>query len=148
MKVQIRLVGGDEAKISTEHSASSYGQAVLIWQGEAYGPGDVLPEGEYPAELEWLRDEPKPTRWAWRIVQDALSRYHPHGESYDGPEQQQRNELGCIWHPPVCGDSQAWTMDGPESSELNLPAHWEHSPECELIRQFIALGKAANVSYA
>ena len=33
---------GEPAKLTTEHAASSYGQPVLVWRGEAYGPGDLL----------------------------------------------------------------------------------------------------------
>lgn len=29
-------------KLTTEHSASSYGQPVLLVEGEVYGPGDLI----------------------------------------------------------------------------------------------------------
>jgi hypothetical protein len=38
-------------ELTTEHSASSYGVPVLVLDGLAYGPGDVLPSGEQAASL-------------------------------------------------------------------------------------------------
>ena len=37
---------GEPARLTTEHAASSYGQPVLVWQGEAYGLGDLLEDPE------------------------------------------------------------------------------------------------------
>ena len=42
-----------DATLTTEHSASSYGQPVLVIEGEAYGPGDVLPNGM--VARQWVR---------------------------------------------------------------------------------------------
>ncbi|MEA3400600.1 MAG: hypothetical protein U9R79_05075 [Armatimonadota bacterium] len=46
-----------EAVLSTEHAASSYGQPVLVIEGEAYGPADLLqlPQGGVMTALEWVR---------------------------------------------------------------------------------------------
>jgi hypothetical protein len=32
------------SSITNEHSASSYGQPVLVIDGQAYGPGDLVPD--------------------------------------------------------------------------------------------------------
>lgn len=39
-------------RLTTDHAASSYGQPVLVCDGEAYGPADVLP---FPEGMEFLR---------------------------------------------------------------------------------------------
>ena len=38
---------GQEARLTTDHAASSYGQPVLVLDGDAFGPGDLLenPDG-------------------------------------------------------------------------------------------------------
>jgi hypothetical protein len=43
--------------LTTDHAASSYGLPVLVCDGEAYGPGDILPSGESAAEwvTRWMR---------------------------------------------------------------------------------------------
>lgn len=38
------------ADLTTEHAASSYGRPVLVIDGEAYGPFDILANGMYLAE--------------------------------------------------------------------------------------------------
>jgi hypothetical protein len=44
MKQNVQLMKSKEAAIlSDEHAASSYGQPVLVWRGQAYGPGDSIP---------------------------------------------------------------------------------------------------------
>lgn len=35
--------------LTTDHPASSYGLPVLVVDGEAYGPSDILPSGESAA---------------------------------------------------------------------------------------------------
>ncbi len=45
---------GNEITITMEHAASSYGQPVALYQGEAYGVMD-MPPGEEP--LGWLMEE-------------------------------------------------------------------------------------------
>lgn len=46
-----------DARLSTGHAASSYGQPVLVIDGEAYGPADLLqlPEGTLITAREWVR---------------------------------------------------------------------------------------------
>ena len=34
-----------EGTLTTDHAASSYGQPVLVYEGTAYGPGDVIARG-------------------------------------------------------------------------------------------------------
>jgi len=36
------LLDGLPATLTCDHAASSYGRPVLVWQGEAFGPGDLL----------------------------------------------------------------------------------------------------------
>lgn len=43
------------ATLSTDHVASSYGRPVLVIDGTAYGPGDVLPSGQLAAEADVAR---------------------------------------------------------------------------------------------
>jgi len=44
--------------LTTEHAASSYGMPVLVVDGAAYGPGDLLSDGESASEWveRWSRD--------------------------------------------------------------------------------------------
>lgn len=57
--MQLEYVGSPypEAVLTTEHSASSYGQPVLLIGGEAFGPGDLLtlPEGGVIVARDWVR---------------------------------------------------------------------------------------------
>ena len=42
------IAGADYAVLTTNHSCSSHGKPVLVWQGQAYAPADVLcVEGEH-----------------------------------------------------------------------------------------------------
>lgn len=45
------------ARLTCEHAASSHGQPVLVIDGEAYGPGDLLtmPEGALMIARDWVR---------------------------------------------------------------------------------------------
>jgi hypothetical protein len=44
MRQNVQLMKSKEAAIlSDEHAASCYGQPVLVWRGQAYGPGDSIP---------------------------------------------------------------------------------------------------------
>lgn len=43
---------GNYDLLTDEHSAASYGRPVLVHNGVAYGPGDIIPDnlfGDYPA---------------------------------------------------------------------------------------------------
>ena len=40
-EVTISDLGSITGRLTTDHAASSYGQPVLVLDGEAYGPGDV-----------------------------------------------------------------------------------------------------------
>lgn len=44
--------------LSTEHAACSYGLPVVVADGQAYGPGDVLPGGKLATEwvLLWASE--------------------------------------------------------------------------------------------
>lgn len=57
--MQLEYVGSPypEAQLTTEHAASSYGQPVLVIDGEAFGPGDLLtlPDGGMMVAREWVR---------------------------------------------------------------------------------------------
>ena len=59
MQATIRdAAGAVLAELTTEHSASSYGRPVLVYEGEAFGPGDVLeqPAGAGPLNAgAWVR---------------------------------------------------------------------------------------------
>jgi len=41
----------DGPVLTTEHSASSYGLPVAVWQGKAYGPADDIGGGKTMADL-------------------------------------------------------------------------------------------------
>jgi hypothetical protein len=41
--------GEPEVLLTTDHAASSYGVPVLLIDGQAYGPGDILPSGDLAA---------------------------------------------------------------------------------------------------
>lgn len=43
---------GQCGTMTTEHAASSYGLPVLVIDGQAYGPGDVLCHGRVAADVE------------------------------------------------------------------------------------------------
>jgi len=40
-----------ELTLTTEHASSSYGRPVLVVDGQAYGPGDRLPDGRIAGDL-------------------------------------------------------------------------------------------------
>ena len=45
MDAKVKIVGTEvEGHLTTEHSASSYGQPVLVIGEQAYGPGDLVPK--------------------------------------------------------------------------------------------------------
>jgi len=48
--------------LTTAHAASSYGQPVLLLDGDAFGPGDMTPAGMTGAELV--------TTWAARFIRE------------------------------------------------------------------------------
>jgi hypothetical protein len=49
---------GLPVRLTTERAASSSGQVVLIWQGEVFGPGDLLSPGDVriPTALAAVRE--------------------------------------------------------------------------------------------
>ena len=49
------------AELTTEHAASSYGRPVLVYEGEAFGPDDVL---EQPGDAGPLRAGAWVRAWA------------------------------------------------------------------------------------
>ena len=67
----------DGAILTDEHSASSYGQPVLVYEGCAYGPADVVPTDTV------FGDEP-----AYRMGQRGVGR----GSQTFSPEQQALQE--------------------------------------------------------
>lgn len=50
--------------LTTAHSASSYGRPVLVIDGDAYGPADLVPSGITAADLvrQWAARFASPTR--------------------------------------------------------------------------------------
>ncbi len=48
--------------LTTNHAASSYGQPVLLLDGEAFGPADITPAGMTGGELV--------TTWAARFIRE------------------------------------------------------------------------------
>jgi len=61
----------DRAKLTDEHSASSYGIPVLVWNGEPYGPGD-LPDCQLVAH--WHKSQTGPI---WKLIEKAINAGYP-----------------------------------------------------------------------
>lgn len=111
---------GDQITLTTEHSASSYGQPVAIYKGEAYGPEDITPRDPYPAGMEWLSEVPQASRRMADMVAQAISNAGGHDALAE--------LLGCFSRRE-CDDLAI------ESSQVTV---WEHSAECRAIQQFTA----------
>jgi hypothetical protein len=44
--MELKLTKKGNVVLTTDHAASSYGQPVLVWDGVAYGPDDVIDYGD------------------------------------------------------------------------------------------------------
>lgn len=61
--------GDSEAKLSTTHSEASFGRPVLIVDGRAYRPSDILPSGLLAHEMVQLflmGGKPEEGKWGRR----------------------------------------------------------------------------------
>jgi hypothetical protein len=52
MNFKVKLPGGETAELTTEHSASSYGQPVLLLNGDPCGTDDLIGDLERPEGVQ------------------------------------------------------------------------------------------------
>ena len=105
----------EDLTLTTEHSQSSYGMPVLVYQGTAYGPGDLL-----PAAPGWMGGG---QQYAWHVVLARRQYVHDHGAA--------EMMLGCS---EVGGAIPEYPRPG------HAPRHWEHGDACQAIGRYIELG--------
>ena len=114
--VPLTLPDGRDARITTEHAASSYGMPVLVIDGQAYGPGDILPNP--PGDpLDFLHE---PARVAVLVAKARL-----HNEDGSSP-------LGCT--ATQCGGHAECSRGEAECDCGEL--HWAHSTRCNHLSRF------------
>ena len=62
-----------KAYLTTEHSASSYGMPVLVVDGQAYRPGNILPSGNFAGDLVMrFQNDDDPGAGQWHQSKEAL----------------------------------------------------------------------------
>lgn len=121
-------IKGYECELTMAHSASSYGRPVVLIEGRAYGPSDLLPEEPAPA---WLEE----------LVADLRLAGLPAGERRIGPL------LAAMWR-----DAHAFPGDAPNTFGCETPVtggdcidgyvfgSWRHSADCRLMARFCGVG--------
>ncbi len=62
----------DKAKLTDEHSASSYDIPVLVWNGDPYGIADLLPDTRI--KVVWRKARTGPV---WSLIQRAINAGYP-----------------------------------------------------------------------